>query len=457
MAIVNDQPGVEKDEDKDKQPIGGAPAVGGAPGGSGGGAPGGGGIGAPAQQKAPTSSGSFTDVGKYVDANRPNVSAFAGNVAGQASQEVDDAKQVFGQNATELENQIQGGVQNVGVSSNDSGVTNAADVNQFLKGPTYTGPEDSGTISTSGVQQAADLFNVRDTKGGQEAFLQQVLGDEVQDYSAGERNLDSLFLGRDQGARDIMNKAQTSANQSVTDATARKQGIDQAITDARGRGQANRAKAEADLTNIWDSTGGEAMFNEDPRYTDIANQMYDNLYGNINTKFRDDRTSMTKAEQDYLQAVNSGKQNYLDAINSGDQSASLEDMQRAASLEYLKGNSDFAGMLSGYDAKQEGVLQSLVDATGGTSMTGINTGAQGYLDRGRYDAGDTYNKISDYFSNSENAGLQYGGGGNYVPSSGNTSTTNSVVDTLSDAGAAIGMDPIGQTERLGNAVKGMFG
>ena len=458
MAIVNDQPGVEKEEDKDKatigattpgpQTIGGTPGNIGASGGSGG--AGGGSVGAPAQQKSPTSSGAYTDIGKYVKANQPNIAGFAGDVAGQATDVVTEAKQVFGQDADTLEAEIGGGVSNVVVENDGSGITNAGDANKFLKDGSYGGPEDTSSLSTGGVQGAADLLNT-EGPGGTQTLLQNVLGDEVQDYSVGERNLDALFLGGDRDARDIIGQAGTDANTALSDAEARKQGLDQAIIDARGQVNTNKEQARSDITSVWDSVGGEEIFNEDPRYTSIGNQLYDNLYGDLVQRYstKEGREGMTKAELDFLQTINTA--------GRAEGPGSMEDKMRAATLDYIRNNPNFAGMLSGYDAKQEGVLQSLVDATGGTSMTGVNTGAQGYLDRGRYDADAALNNILNYFSNSENAGLQYGGGGNYVPSSGNTSTTNSVVDTLSDAGAAIGMDPIGQTERLGNAIKGMFG
>lgn len=439
MAIQADQPGAKEEDDKNKQPIGEAPSsmsTGSAPAGGVGGA------GAPQQQKGPSSSGAYTDVGKYVQANQPNIGKFAGNVAGQASQEVDQARTAFGQDAQKLESEVQGGVQNVGVNRTPSGVANAGDVNTFLKGDTYTGPQDSTSISTSGVQQAADLFNVAESPKGQEAFLQKMLGDEVKDYSAGERGLDSIFLNRDQGARDIIGQARTDANQAAIDAEARKQGINQAIEAARAQGATNRANVVKGLQDEWAAAGGEKMFDESGRYDAFANRLADEQYSNLKTKYAQDRDNMTQGEVALLRRFNTALGD--PRVRSGEITA-RESIQNAAGdfLRNITGAGDatddqysqaVAGsnlnLLSGYNPEQAGRLQSLIDATQGTDVTDVYSGAQAAQDRGEYSADTAWNNLMNYLSSGPTAGAQdQSGGGNYVESS-NNSPVDTALDTV---------------------------
>lgn len=368
MAIQADQPGAKEEEEKKGQPIGGAPA----PSGGSASAGGIGGAGAP-QQKGPSSSGAFTDVGKYVQANQPNIGKFEDATIGKAGQQVDTAKQAFGQDATALENQIQGGTQAIDIQRsgqyNTGDITNASDINQYLTGPTYTGPADASSIDTSGLQQAAGQFDTADSSmGGMQAFLNQTLSGDIDDYSSGEQRLDSIFLNRGgQGARDRLNQAKVDSGQALSDAEARKAGMTQAIQSAQQAGDTNRQSVidalSSDVNTLMGANERGNYGASSTRMSPAQKRLEAQILGDIN-QMKADKTfqDWSGGARDFYNTAQQNVRSKGDYTNEGLARQIAKDVMASRMGDTSKGDV-FQGLGSGSRANVQGLLEALQGVT----------------------------------------------------------------------------------------------
>lgn len=227
MAYVD--PGIPQDDENKKKPAGaedpslnpdagGAGGVGGsfygnAPGGPA--APGTGNSGGP-KSKTPGSSGSFTNLQKYLDANQEQAAAMGDKVVQGVTQETDKARDSL----TGVQDTFSKGVQ-AGTTQGDATLFNdvaldpsavvgddkkSADFSKILtaSGKGYAGPDD--ITKTEGYGDAVTNYNVAGgdvTNAGNAKGRKLLLQKDYArpDYSEGQQNFDNMLLGRSSSAQ----------------------------------------------------------------------------------------------------------------------------------------------------------------------------------------------------------------------------------------------------------------
>ena len=247
MAIVGGK--TTKDEDKKNQPKTiGAPAGGSAPSGGGQASAGNQAIQQGGPQK-PSSSGQFTDVGKFVDANKPNIKNFAQGSAKGFQDEVSGIKSGAAAEASGIKKNIES---NKLDSSGYEGKT-ATDLvsSGFNQNVTLPGKEDTSLAnSRTQAAKAQATADSLDSMGGRGAFLREQLSPNVRDYSAGENRLDTIFTMRDQGARDTFKDTQQSAADLSGDIATQEQGIADTMASTQAHNDRQRQAYAAHLDTL---------------------------------------------------------------------------------------------------------------------------------------------------------------------------------------------------------------
>ena len=228
MSTISNQPGAKKDEDKENQPAGGQTIGGAAPTGNSG-SPGSGGIGAQASQQTPTSSGAFTDVGKYLEANSANAGKFAKDTASGFQGKV----QQVADNAESEQQEIIGGINSQKLDPTDYQGKEASEITPGFGGGVVL-PTDN-TIGNSRneaakVQGRAETLN---TMGGRGSYLREELTPSIKDYSVGENRLDTLMTMGNQEANQVYKEAGEGANALTGTIDNLESGIGTAITDTK--------------------------------------------------------------------------------------------------------------------------------------------------------------------------------------------------------------------------------
>lgn len=279
----------QEEEDKDKQPGAedGQPAGGATAGQIVGGntAPIGGGSSAPAAATgAPkgTSSGSYTNLKAYTNANQGNDSAMGAQVGGmvkKAENTANTAATGYQDNATAAitagtltdKDNLTGAVQTLGETG-----TGAIDQTQFnnLYNGGYSGPKTTDEGELGGARESAVTSSKKVQSYGTAAgggmperagLLTDTYGTEGRQYSKGENMLDGFVLGSGEGGA----KALTDINTNYSDfgknfqgiETLLNSGIDQAILDSdttRGNFQTTVGTARTGLEKRLDDAGTAA-------------------------------------------------------------------------------------------------------------------------------------------------------------------------------------------------------
>jgi len=242
---------------------------------------------------AGTSSGTFTNLQKYIGANQGNDAAMGGAVQGNAQNKAtsaDTAGDSFKSTAdsainanTVKDNGVIGALGKIGQGSGSyqaatdkatgDGVINSNDFNKEYNA-SYKGPKTAEDVAGFGDTQGA--YNKVDQYGSlagggfsdKGALLSDVYGKDGKQYNGGERRLDSFILGSGKGGTDALNniantygnysqnfgkiqdaiKASADTGAATTAATA--QGVQQAAKGALGGvegrlGQASDAATQA--------------------------------------------------------------------------------------------------------------------------------------------------------------------------------------------------------------------
>lgn len=400
MAIVSQQPGVDEEEKKKEtgQPITGGPA----PQGVGGAAPGSS-LGA-APQKGPSKSGSYTDIGKYLQANKPTIEKFSQGVVGGVQNQI-------GQGAENVQKQSEKYQQDIeGAKLDSSGVTGkkASEIDleqgkKILEGG-YTGPkqEDLSLTGLYDLQQAQKQAEQLQDFGGKKAFLQENLAKQVGDYSAGENLLDSIFLSRNPQARGQIQDLGSQAGQAINVAEQQRQAlqdlIEQTKTSNTQQAADLRAQLEAQQQGISSGLGKDVDFRRSE------------LQQNINPVVKALReAAISKAVFD-AKGESATYQNNLDALaqalgldNISGLNTTLGAKLSQASPTSLKWDStamseqDIYNTLlggtptnfGGLSAQQYGEAEALSNLLGDSSL----------LQAGRYDAGQAQQGLIDFIKN----------------------------------------------------------
>lgn len=172
-----------------------------------------------------TSSGQFTNLQSYLDANADQ--GFGGKVAGNIQSEVDQANKAQQGAGTQFQQQVDQNtikydpnLVNQAATDSTNFVQDPNNVAQFAKqrDATYQGPkslsDDSSVYNNTNqaVQQAYNDANLYNTAGGQHALLTQKYG--APGYSQGQQGLDSLLISNDPNSQKALQGVQQNANQS---------------------------------------------------------------------------------------------------------------------------------------------------------------------------------------------------------------------------------------------------
>jgi len=162
----------------------------------------------PASNSKGTSSGRFTNIQKYVQAQAPsqqglgqkiaqNIQTQGQNVQGQIKQAgeqfQEQAKQNFGGFGDEQKQFVN---QTIGQAVQGQGPLAKEDVQKFagLRDAQYTGPTNISNVGglTSGTERVSQLGKMGETEAGRFGLLKQMFGRPT--YSGGQQKLDQLFL-----------------------------------------------------------------------------------------------------------------------------------------------------------------------------------------------------------------------------------------------------------------------
>jgi hypothetical protein len=272
MATVANQPGIDEDKDKEGVNLGApAPTIGG------GTAPSGGGVSSAAAstpgaitggQKAATSSGSYSDVGRYLKANKPRIGQYANQIAGKVSDRVNEADI-----ATQEEvSGIQGDIDAAKLPGTDfykgKDVTNL-DVgkSQELLSGGWKGPsaEDVALSTLSELEGARDLANLSGSYTGSKELIDQTMQPSDGRYTRGMTSLGAASLRGDTNARGILAQSRSSAEDAYTSGVASQEDLEENV--AQGI-EANKQAGEnfADwLKNYEQGINTSAIQAEDAR------------------------------------------------------------------------------------------------------------------------------------------------------------------------------------------------
>lgn len=179
-----------------------------------------------AAPSTPSSSGQFTNVQAYLNANPTSAQTLGSNIGGQIDTATQTASDTIANNEKNFENQVTAGTDTYNPDLVNSAVTNptsfvANDANMqklaAMRAGTYSGPTDwsaSGNAQNAlDAQSRADqVAQLGGTAAGRETLIQQQPG---QATSAGNLNLDQFLVQNTPGALDTITGAASKEGSTV--------------------------------------------------------------------------------------------------------------------------------------------------------------------------------------------------------------------------------------------------
>lgn len=214
--------------------------------------------------KGPTSSGRFTNIQKYLGANRGNMlgqqlQAKTGERVEKTKQNIGQAAQTFGQQAQantvrDTDNTIGRAVENATEWANDP-----TKLQQFtaLRTAQYGGPQSlqdlQGQQNLAALQaqnqRVQDIAKSAGTEAGQGVLLRQMFARPT--YTGGQQRLDQLLLGRTAGVNQGLRQQASGVQSSLTEAQAN------ALSQARQAEDTTRLTREAAVNALNQAVGSE--------------------------------------------------------------------------------------------------------------------------------------------------------------------------------------------------------
>jgi hypothetical protein len=424
MATVANQPGIDEDKDKEGVNLGApAPTIGG------GTAPSGGGVSSAAAstpgaitggQKAATSSGSYSDVGRYLKANKPRIGQYANQIAGKVSDRVNEADI-----ATQEEvSGIQGDIDAAKLPGTDfykgKDVTNL-DVgkSQELLSGGWKGPsaEDVALSTLSELEGARDLANLSGSYTGSKELIDQTMQPSDGRYTRGMTSLGAASLRGDTKARGILAQSREAAESAYTrgvesENTLRdnvEQGIEDNIqagenfadwlrsttadiSDNPAQAQAARDQALLDrLASERDNIGDIFLENKDDvtqRQWDLKNQIIINYMDDIKREWRE------------------GKGPYAGLSYSELYDAALPKAREHAARVTME-NSGISNKLSGLTSDDVGRLNAIISILAGSGRNDIAESVNSALSQGTYNQKSVEDQLIEWLSGGPKAEYQY--------------------------------------------------
>lgn len=197
-----------------------------------------------AAPQTPSSSGSFTNLKSYLNANNNGqnftnqVNSNLNNQGQQLQSNVNSASNAFNQQAQSVVNPLQTAYsaynQNGGSTSDANAITNYANAStdnansvKNLENASYTGPKslndlsgaNNGAALQGNINNYSTLANSTTTEPGRFSLLQNMFGG--QGYTQGQQTLDNVFIDPNQisGSRSLANQTQNAYNQAANNAS----------------------------------------------------------------------------------------------------------------------------------------------------------------------------------------------------------------------------------------------
>ncbi len=288
-------------------------------GGGGTGVVGGGPSAAPATQSAdsnkPSSSGSWTNLQSYLDANADQGQKVGQDIAGSISDQANKGQKETEDASSDFMNGVNAGTVKTDQSAIDKAIADAqsgnltdADQAAFSKqyGANYGGPTDF-TKDSSYAQAGSDLTNAQNSlaQTGSEAGRDVLLGNQYQNtsaggYNQGEKNLDQMLLEGNPGNQATFSNLQNQWS-----------GIGNVLGDATTKN--NAAAAQAAQTDA--ATKAAASGSLDTANTGFQSTLQQQLaaqqaaYQNANSQIKNDFSNgqLTPDELSQLGATNGDK------------------------------------------------------------------------------------------------------------------------------------------------------
>ncbi len=393
----------------------------------------------------PSSSGSFTNINKYINANK-DIDADQGGMAGKVSNNISQQAQQQSQNLQGAQNAFnQQAQQNVSTYNNMGAVNQAAaDPYGFMQSnpqgmqqvqaaenAEYKGP--SGFESLSGSQnlnnlqtQNSNLQNLAkqtQSQAGQFNLLKQMFG--TPSYTRGQQGLDQAIMNNTAGAQDQFAKARQSASQAGAGLNASEQ---QAQNQAQQYGQQAQQIGENARGTLNNAVGNvntqlSGKLNDFTKQggtqeTLIANAQKQLASGQISPEvyaaLGGDKSGIAAGQ--YLYGLDPTSFITKGAAPTVNQLASTQDYNKLNALNQLLGtnanvdNQSFLGQFSdpgkagtagtGVNFNQTGFQNALKDAQGNYNNT-IGQENTGY--------GNQYNTINSQLGEVQHNYTNYGG------------------------------------------------
>ena len=432
MAIQANQPGIEEEKDKENAAIGApAPSLGG------GTAPGAGGVGSAAAQtpgaigggdKPATSSGSFTDVGKYLKANKPGIQKYASGIAGKVAGQVGEASQAVENEATGIQSEIESSKLPGSNFYQDKDVSNlnVGESQKLLSGG-WGGPsvEEAALSRLTDLGKARDLANLSSSYSGSKQLIGEAVRPESGRYSRGMTSLGAASLQGDQGARqtlsDVRDQAGAAYEAGLASQDSLREQVGAGIESNKAAGgdflkwlqgqEANTLQSAKDMesqraqslqTRLGEEEGTVDQImraqNSQALIDSLGGENYlrsqANLWDLLKTKGVGEVTTMPKLSQEEVQQG-------LGALS-----------KRTSAFDTLRGSfgRDISGLQSNIPADKNAILNAATSAAnfGGLSAQQIGqANALAAIGGGQYGLGESLKGISQYDARAqEKAALQ---------------------------------------------------
>lgn len=319
-----------------------------------------------ASAKAPTSSGSFTNIQSYLNANKEAAPGLANQVSGnikssasQAQEGIQKARNAFdaasstGTLTADNAAKARDTVTNAGQALYGEGTKfdpNAVKDFQRVSSGAYKGPnslEGYGDLSNQ-AQNVRDMGNLSNTENGRFTLLRQMFNGPS--YTSGQTNLDQFLVGSNQkqleGARQQAYKLPAFANQNIqgaastanrlTDQSARIGADTRGFLDSETGSQAN-----ANTKALQDANAAERKRQEDFAATT------NNLQGTSITAADAQRFGIDPIQSIYNLDLNKYlKNNIVEAPTTVDQIIDRKNAARTNALGLLAGGGEQFGDLT---------------------------------------------------------------------------------------------------------------
>ena len=420
MATVANQPGIDEDKDKEGVNLGTpAPTIGG------GTAPSSGGVSSAAAstpgaitggQKAATSSGSYSDVGRYLKANKPRIGQYASQIAGKVSGKVNEANTATQEEISGVQKDIDaanlpGSNVYEGKDIRDVNVEQGRDI--LAGGWSGPSPEEIALKNLSELEGAKNLADLSGSYSGSKELIRETVAPGAGRYSRGMTSLGASSLQRNQAARESLGQAKDLASglygqavegQEALRESARQglasneqkssdlatwlknyeQGINTAATQAEsGREAATKAsgqqaldvvKAQMAKESAWKGSSDYERMLDLQEQQRVANENASNDTFNAANYFNEAEAAELAALEAQDQGVFGGRQTVSDAFGGRE----ITDIPLALRMAIASGyDLDDVGSqgigYSGLSADQAGQLEALQNIGQGTLGLGANT------------------------------------------------------------------------------------